>query len=243
MYKIATGFAADIHGESTALELDYLCNISNSMLLSIKKKSYIFSRQAFETYQFSLDLSNSNINPRTVAVGHFESGKPYFFVDNKISPCDLSISHKSSFIAVGLADYPYLIGVDAEDLNQNLSLEFATFFLSESEINLIDSQGDLVLFWSFKESFFKALGIFLPFKELQIKKIENQVNFNYSDKLKLLLERQGLTIFRNAFDVQDNYLVTHVVLKKIFKLQKQIDFQVNAFGDELDHPGRHHQPR
>jgi phosphopantetheinyl transferase len=208
MFIIKTSFDRDIIGFEARDESKYLEDITNTSLYEIKKKSYIFSRQVFEK-----EFLESKAQKDILAIGHRENGKPYLLINNKMTSYDLSLSHKNNFICVGISKSPYRIGVDVEQLDQNVEKKFAGFFLNDREINLLKSEQDVLIFWSLKESFFKAAGFFLPFKELQITRISENITYSFSSQLKARLLKENLVFVASSFYQEENFIVTYTLLQ------------------------------
>ena len=96
------------------------------------------------------------------------SGKP-FFEEDGLQEC--SLSHCMDYVAAICGKKP--VGIDVERTNRPVS-RIQHYFLNPDEIRLFeDSNTDLIVAWSAKESIFKCLGInTLDFKsQIRITKI------------------------------------------------------------------------
>lgn len=83
-------------------------------------------------------------------------GKPYF----KASPLHFSISHTNSHVFCALSKRP--IGIDAEEMDRDISLKLADKILSPSEKARFDAASDkqsaLLRLWVLKEAAVKLTG-------------------------------------------------------------------------------------
>ncbi len=146
-----------------------------------------------------------------VEVAHHASGKPYLKAHQEYS---ISISHSDYYAGVLLAPAPYIIGLDIEDMAQQVE-RVRRKFLDECEEQVIKGSIDemlaLHLAWSAKESLYKALNPSEPYlqafslKSLDIDRAEQKV---------------ALTITYQQEDYElkgfytDDYVLTFIALKQ-----------------------------
>jgi phosphopantetheinyl transferase len=148
-------------------------------------------------------------------VAHFANGRPHLVLDRKSVPYDLSISHKNDFIGVGIVADPYKIGIDIEVAEQSFNDNFATFFLTTDEIKILRTRSDVILFWSLKESFYKALGLFLSFKQLQIRSVGSEIHLTYSKEVQNIMQAQKLSLVSTNYFVDTGFMISYTVFNRV----------------------------
>ncbi len=96
-------------------------------------------------------------------IAHYSNGKPYLSEHQELS---ISISHSDNDVALLLAPCSYTLGLDIEDLGEQV-LRVRHKFLDESEEQVIQKNKDeklaLHFAWSAKESLYKALNPSEPY--------------------------------------------------------------------------------
>lgn len=145
-------------------------------------------------------------------VRYSRSGAPYL----PKSGYNISISHKNNVLYIGIAQKPFTIGVDVENINQKLHLNsFIKNTLNDSEIFLLDNLAGNragkkkygVIFWSLKEAVFKCLNEDLKPKDIMI------INIDSDNNCAAVLKTQKKFKSRIKFMIKGNYVYTLVLCK------------------------------
>ena len=128
---------------------------------------------------------------------YLDSGRPYFSSEK-----DIAVSHKENYFCSVIVDYPYIVGIDIENINEEIDVAvFLKNALFQEEFTILGSNKEMgplcdnqkgVILWSIKESFFKCVDYKLDMKSLRVAGIKNNcVSFEYSQELeKILLEKK-----------------------------------------------------
>ena len=124
------------------LEDDYLRSLIAWYLL----KKYIKD-------DFFIDLNEENIVLN-------EMGKPY--IESEVY---FNISHSNNFVAVIISESECGIDIEVYDKKRNWEV-LKKNILTESELNSINDNVDIVKYWSIKEAYFKMLGTGITLSKL-----------------------------------------------------------------------------
>ena len=154
-------------------------------------------------------------------IEHLPSGKPLLNPDTH----DISISHKGEKVFLGITEHGFRIGVDMEKFDKSINVRtFKKHALSKKENALLEDfcrknnllpQYGISLFWSVKEAFFKSLGSkIIPNSALISKISENHAELTVNEKIKGLMEENGLGFACIRFKIKRPYIYSVVLLEK-----------------------------
>ncbi len=142
-------------------------------------------------------------------IAHYPNGKPYLSEHQELG---ISISHSDNDVAVLLAPCKYSLGLDIEDLGEQVQ-RVRHKFLDASEEQVIKESKDenlaLHFAWSAKESLYKALNPSEPY--LQAFKLQN-LNLNLSTQTaKIVISYQRQNYLLQGFYTSD-FVLTYIAL-------------------------------
>tara|TARA_Y100000310_G_C20536298_1_gene741022 strand:+ start:280 stop:918 length:639 start_codon:yes stop_codon:yes gene_type:complete len=189
--------------ESSCIEVGLLNKIKSSLSSKeIKRIDKLKNRdnmiQKAHSYYLIKKLLKEK-KPKNISIDYRKSGRPYI----KNRNLDISISHKSEKVFVGIVKSPYKIGVDLEkfDVIKNIEI-FQKYFLCDKEKDYIKNyckenrlslSEALIIFWSIKESFFKCIDYYFIPKLIKIRRIDGKnVDVICSEKIIKKMERKKL---------------------------------------------------
>lgn len=192
------------------------------MKKSIKSKIIFQKKEVnFLTLEGQKNVARSMIFELTgLAVKHSETGRPTI---DKFS--DVSISHKSDSVCVGMVPFPYRVGIDVEHLKSNINSElFLKTVITKSEgiflkkfcksKKILISSGISIL-WSIKEAFFKCLDYDLKPAKISILSIgkDGEVLIDYSEEIKSIMMSRKLEFCFAKVDFNKKHVYSQVVMK------------------------------
>ena len=116
----------------------------------------------------------ADVIPRDWRFSKTQYGRPFVYSPENGKPLIFNISHTDGIVVLALCK-EMSVGIDVEEEGRNdVDMEFAKEFLSESELDSLSRtprsewKKKIIEFWTLKEAYAKAkgLGLFLPFKQL-----------------------------------------------------------------------------
>lgn len=166
-------------------------------VLLLRSQSKILERLAVRV------LLRSMLN-KAVEIGYETTGKPYL---NGLS-LNISISHTKGYVAVLLSD-KHRRGIDIQYVTDKVKRVKSRFVSNEEYISEVNNLTHLLLFWSAKETLYKAMGGGVNLKDsFRVLRFEPQ-----SDGIIQVVEKitPQEELFNLAYKVTSDFVLTYTL--------------------------------
>jgi len=168
----------------------------------------------------------------TVILQKFKDEKEKYFFKSLILKEDnlkkISFSDKNNLLLSGISRDDSSIGVDIESLDERINEKsFSKNILHDNEAIIFEifcqkyqvtHKEGLIIFWSFKESFFKALAMEpgLAVKDIFVKnfKPSSSLEFGFSKSLQFFMSQKSLRHHKVSFWLLGKYIISVCLIKQ-----------------------------